>query len=186
MFLYIFLYPKCPALIALNISYWGIKYTEKDRVRLKVRHSLSWLARGASGLWMFAPNKTSLLLLLLIITLSNRSLLWTLRLLPWAARDLTFITLGCTWPSVRCRLSLTCYVHSYYCPVIRSYIRLIFTGLRMAVLRALHKRVSVMSGLLLPSLYHVIVLCDLHHVNVLSTLRYSVAVFWTLLCFLRL
>ena len=29
--------------------------------------SLSWLARGASGLWMFAPNKTSLLLLLLSI-----------------------------------------------------------------------------------------------------------------------
>ena len=26
---------------------------------------LSWLARGASGLWMIAPNKTSLLLLLL-------------------------------------------------------------------------------------------------------------------------
>ena len=34
-----------------------------------------WLARGASGLWMFAPNKTSLLLLLNEVKLMDTALL---------------------------------------------------------------------------------------------------------------
>ena len=38
----------------------------EKKIRSKsLTKTLSWLARGASGLWMFAPNKTSLLLLLL-------------------------------------------------------------------------------------------------------------------------